>query len=103
MKNKYYFEEGDGSTYSRSLDVLIYTMQDFELIGVAEIFYNYDKINNHETWEIQSTKWEANISIEQAEEALDELTRRANDEFHDFASRCHDDEDFHTNGHYWFV
>lgn len=103
MENKFYFEEGDGSTYSRSLDILIYRASDDELIGVVEIFYNYDKINDKQNWKIESTDFEPTITIDEADEALDELLRRANDEFHDFASRCHEDEDYHTDGNYWFV
>ena len=103
MENKFYFEEGDGSTYSRSLDVLIYRASDDELIGVVEILYNDDKINNKQTWKIESTNFEPTITIDEADEAMDELIRRANHEFNDFANRCHDDEDYHTDGNYWFV
>jgi len=45
MANKYYFGEADSSAHQRIVDVVVYKTEDDEEIGVIELYYDYDKIN----------------------------------------------------------
>lgn len=103
MANKYYFGEADSYAQHRLVDVVVYRMEDDEEIGVIELYYDYDKINERDGFKIERADWSADITIKEAEDAIDELLKRAGEEFQEFIERCleydHDDEDELS----WFV
>jgi hypothetical protein len=103
MANKFYFEQGDSSSYQRLMDVNIYRAWDDEHIGMVELMYNYDKINERDEFKIEFTRWSEKITIREAEDAISELLNAARDgQFHEFASECTNYEHFDEEES-WFV
>lgn len=103
MANKFYFEQGDSSSYQRLMDVNIFRTWDDEHIGMVELLYDYDKINEKDEYKIEFTRWSERITIDEAEQAMDELLKAARDgEFHEFAEECGNYEHF-DDEESWFV
>ena len=104
MANKYLFGEADSSSHSRLVDVVVYRAEDDEEIGVIELYYDYDKINERDEFKIESAQWSADITIQEAEDAIEELLKRAGGEFQEFIERCldyePDDDDEELS---WFI
>ena len=104
MANKYYFGEADSYAQHRLVDVVVYRAEDDQEIGVIELYYDYDKINERDEFKIESAQWSADITIKEAEDAIDELLKRAGDEFQGFIEQCleyePDDDDEELS---WFV
>jgi hypothetical protein len=101
MANKYYFGEADSSAHQRIVDVVVYKAEDDQEIGVIELYYDYDKINERDEFKIESAQWSADITIQEAEDAIDELLKRAGDEFQEFIERCLDYEPDEKES--WFI
>jgi hypothetical protein len=103
MANKFYFEEGDASSYNRLLDVNIFRTEDDSHIGMVELHYDFDKINERDEFKIEFTRWSEKITIKEAEDAISELLNAArNGQFHEFASECTNYEHF-DDEESWFV
>ena len=103
MANKFYFEQGDSSSYQRLMDVDIFRAYDDEHIGMVELLYDFDKINETDEYKIESTRWSEKITIKEAEDAIDELLKAARDgEFHEFAEECTNYDHFDEEES-WFV
>jgi len=103
MANKYYFGEADSSSYQRIVEVAIFRMEDDEQIGLVDLLYDFDKINERDEFKIEKAEWSGDITIEMAEEALEELLKRAGDEFQEFIERCHDYNHDDEDELSWFV
>ena len=103
MANKYYFGEADSSAHQRIVDVVVYKSEDDEEIGVIELYYDYDKINERDEFKIESAEWSAEITIKEAEDAIDELLKRAGDEFQEFIERCLDYDPNDDEEESWFI
>ena len=103
MANKYYFGEADSSAHQRIVDVVVYKAEDDEEIGVIELYYDYDKINERDEFKIESAQWSGNITIQEAEDVIDELLKRAGDEFQEFIERCLDYDPNDDEEESWFI
>jgi hypothetical protein len=103
MANKYYFGEADSSAHQRIVDVVVYKAEDDEEIGVIELYYDYDKINERDEFKIESAQWSGDITIKEAEDAIDELLKRAGDEFQEFIERCLDYDPNDDEEESWFI
>jgi histidinol dehydrogenase len=103
MANKYYFGEADSSAHQRIVDVVVYKVEDDEEIGVIELMYEFDKINERDEFKIESAQWSAEITIKEAEDAIDELLKRAGDEFQEFIERCLDYDPNDDEEESWFI
>ena len=103
MANKFYFEQGDSSSYQRLMDVDIFRAEDDEHIGMIELLYDFDKINETDEYKIHTTRWSEKITIKEAEDAIDELIKAARDgEFHEFSEECTNYDHFDEEES-WFV
>ena len=104
MANKFYFGEADTILHQHIVEVVVYRAEDDEEIGVIELYYDYDKINERDEFKIESAQWSADITIQEAEDAIEELLKRAGGEFQEFIERCldyePDDDDEELS---WFV
>jgi hypothetical protein len=104
MANKFYFGEADTILHSHIVEVVVYRAEDDEEIGVIELMYEFDKINERDEFKIESAEWSKDITIKEAEDAIDELLKRAGDEFQGFIEQCleyePDDDDEELS---WFV
>lgn len=101
-ENKFWFAEQSSNASANTIIVDVFNRYDDEHIGTIELIYNYDKNNNNETWTIESAEWQQNLTLEQCDEAMQELTDNATENFHEFCYECYnydprDDEDW------WFV
>jgi len=103
MANKYYFGEADSSAHQRIVDVVVYKTEDDEEIGVIELYYDYDKINERDEFKIESAQWSGEITIQEAEDVIDELLKRAGDEFQEFIERCLDYDPNDDEEESWFI
>lgn len=103
MANKYYFGEADSSAHQRIVDVVVYKTEDDEEIGVIELMYEFDKINERDEFKIESAQWSGDITIQEAEDAIDELLKRAGDEFQEFIERCLDYDPNDDEEESWFI
>ena len=103
MANKYYFGEADSYAQHRLVDVVVYRAEDDEEIGVIELSYDYDKINERDGFKIEKAEWSADITIKEAENAIDELLKRAGDEFQEFIERCLDYDPNDDEEESWFI
>lgn len=103
MANKYYYGEADSSSHQRLVDVIVYRAEDDEELGVIELYYDYDKINERDEFKIESAEWSADITIKEAEDAIDELLKRAGDEFQEFIERCLDYDPNDDEEESWFI
>jgi hypothetical protein len=104
MANKFYFGEADTILHQHIVEVVVYRAEDDQEIGVIELMYEFDKINERDEFKIESAEWSADITIKEAEDAIDELLKRAGDEFQGFIEQCleyePDDDDEELS---WFV
>jgi hypothetical protein len=103
MANKYYFGEADSSAHQRIVDVVVYKTEDDEEIGVIELMYEFDKINERDEFKIESAQWSGDITIKEAEDVIDELLKRAGDEFQEFIERCLDYDPNDDEEESWFI
>jgi hypothetical protein len=103
MANKYYFGEADSSAHQRIVDVVVYKVEDDEEIGVIELMYEFDKINERDEFKIESAQWSGDITIQEAEDVIDELLKRAGDEFQEFIERCLDYDPNDDEEESWFI
>ena len=103
MANKYYFGEADSSAHQRIVDVVVYKVEDDEEIGVIELMYEFDKINERDEFKIESAQWSGDITIKEAEDVIDELLKRAGDEFQEFIERCLDYDPNDDEEESWFI
>lgn len=103
MANKYYFGEADSSSHQRIVEVAIFRMEDDEQIGLVELLYDYDKINESDEFKIERAEWSADITIKDAEDAMEELLKSAKDEFQEFIERCLDYEPDDDEELSWFI
>jgi hypothetical protein len=103
MANKYYFGEADSSAHQRIVDVVVYKVEDDEEIGVIELMYEFDKINERDEFKIESAEWSGYITIKEAEDVIDELLKRAGDEFQEFIERCLDYDPNDDEEESWFI
>jgi hypothetical protein len=103
MANKYYFGEADSSAHQRIVDVVVYKVEDDEEIGVIELMYEFDKINERDEFKIESAQWSGDITIKEAEDVIDELLKRAGDEFQEFIERCLDYDPNNDEEESWFI
>lgn len=103
MANKYYFGEADSSAHQRIVDVVVYKTEDDEEIGVIELMYEFDKINERDEFKIESAEWSGEITIQEAEDVIDELLKRAGDEFQEFIERCLDYDPNNDEEESWFI
>jgi hypothetical protein len=103
MANKYYFGEADSSAHQRIVDVVVYKSEDDEEIGVIELMYEFDKINERDEFKIESAQWSGDITIQEAEDVIDELLKRAGDEFQEFIERCLDYDPNNDEEESWFI
>lgn len=104
MANKFYFEDGDASSYNRLLDVNIFRTEDDSHIGMVELHYDYDKINERDEFKIEFTRWTGNLTINEAENAMAELLNAARDgQFQEFCEECYNYEHFDEDEESWFV
>jgi hypothetical protein len=103
MANNFYFGEADSYAQHRLVDVVVYRAEDDQEIGVIELYYDYDKINERDEFKIESAEWSADITIKEAEDAIDELLKRAGDEFQEFIERCLDYDPNDDEEESWFI
>ena len=89
MENKYWFAEESSNASANSIIVDVYTRQDDEHIGTIKLNYTFDKRNNYEEWNIESTEWHKDLTIEECDEAMQELLDSATENFHEFAFECY--------------
>lgn len=88
-ENKYWYAEQTSDAYSRLLTADVYTRQDDEHIATIELMYHYNPINDYESWTVENAEWSKELTIEEADNVISELTYGASDHFHEFAYQCY--------------
>jgi hypothetical protein len=103
MENKYWFAEESSNASANSIIVDVYTRQDDEHIGTIQLIYSFDKRNNYEEWTIESTEWIKDLTLEECDEAMQELLDSATENFHEFAFECYNYDPREDDDEWWCV
>jgi hypothetical protein len=103
MENKYWFSEESSNASANSIIVDVFNRYDDEHIGTIKLNYSYDKNNNYEEWTIESTEWHQDLTLQECDEAMQELLDNATDNFHEFAFECYNYDPREDDDEWWCV